>query len=86
MADAYKKIIGLAVALIIIAVIFPIALGLIGNAGNIVVTTTGGAGLNETLTLSEVIDPTVLVLLVTLLPIIAIIAVVMMFLPKNKNS
>ena len=85
MAESYRKIVALAVALIIIAVIFPIALGLIGSAGNVVVTTTGGAGLNETLTLADVIDPTVLVLLVTLLPIIAIISVVMMFLPKSKS-
>ena len=74
----YTKIIMLAVALIIVAVIFPIALGLIGNAGNVVVNATSGE------TLADVIDPTVLTLLVTLLPIIAIIAVVMYFLPKSK--
>ena len=79
MAEAYRKVITLAVALIIVAVIFPIALGLIGNAGNVIVNSTSGA------TLADVIDPTVLVLLVTLLPIIAIIAVVMMFLPKSKS-
>ena len=81
MADSYRKIVGLAVALIIIAVIFPIALGLIGNAGNVVVNSTVNA---TNPYLSDVIDPTVLVLLVTLLPIIAIISVVMMFLPKRK--
>ena len=81
----YTKIIMLAVSLIIIAVIFPIALGLIGNAGNVIITETGGAGLNETLSLSDVIDPTVLTLLVVLLPIIAIISVVMYFLPKSKS-
>ena len=75
----YRKVITLAVALIIIAVIFPIALGLIGNAGNVIVNATSGE------TLSDVIDPTVLVLLVTLLPIIAIISVVMMFLPKSST-
>ena len=80
MAESYRKVITLAVALIIIAVIFPIALGLIGNAGNVVVNATSGD------TLADVIDPTVLVLLVTLLPIIAIISVVMMFLPKSKSS
>ena len=69
----------LAVSLIIIAVIFPIALGLIGNAGNVVVNATSGQ------TLADVIDPTVLTLLVVLLPIIAIISVVMYFLPKSKG-
>jgi len=80
MAESYRKVITLAVALIIIAVIFPIALGLIGNAGNVIVNATSGD------TLADVIDPTVLVLLVTLLPIIAIISVVMMFLPKARSS
>ncbi len=80
MAESYRKVITLAVALIIIAVIFPIALGLIGNAGNVIVNATSGE------TLADVIDPTVLVLLVTLLPIIAIISVVMMFLPKQRKS
>jgi hypothetical protein len=75
----FNKVIKLAVALIIIAVIFPIALGLIGNAGNVVVNATSGD------TLADVIDPTVLTLLVVLLPIIAIISVVMMFLPKGKT-
>jgi len=75
---SYIKIIMLAVSLIIIAVIFPIALGLIGNAGNVVINATSGD------TLADVIDPTVLTLLVVLLPIIAIISVVMYFLPKSK--
>ncbi len=76
---SYTKIIMLAVSLIIIAVIFPIALGLIGNAGNVIVNTTSGQ------TLADVIDPTVLTLLVVLLPIIAIISVVMYFLPKSRE-
>ena len=80
---SYQKIIGLAVSLIIIAVIFPIALGLIGNAGNVIVNSTANA---TNPYLSDVIDPTVLVLLVTLLPIIAIISVVMIFLPKTKSK
>ena len=80
MADSYRKVITLAVALIIVAVIFPIALGLIANAGNVIVNATSGE------TLADVLDPTVLVLLVVLLPIIAIISVVMMFLPKAKSS
>ena len=79
MASKFEKVIGLAVALIIVAVIYPIALALIGNAGNVIVNATSGQ------TLADVIDPTVLVLLTTLLPIIAIISVVMLFLPKSKK-
>ena len=75
-----NKIIMFAVALIIVAVIFPIALGLLAVAGDVIVNTTTNA------TLADVLDPTVLTLLVVLLPIIAIIAVVMMFLPQKKGG
>lgn len=74
------KIVMLAVALIIVAVIFPIALGLLAVAGDVIVNTVTNA------TLSDVLNPTVLTLLIVLLPIIAIISVVMMFLPKGKNG
>ena len=74
-----KQVILLAVALMVVAVIFPIALGLIGNAGNVVVNATSGA------TLSDVVDPSVVTLLTVLLPIIAIIAVVLFFLPKGGD-
>lgn len=73
-----KNVILLAVALMVVAVIFPIALGLIGNAGNVLV--------NGTHTLDEVVDPSIITLLTVLLPIIAIIAVVLFFLPKVKKS
>ncbi len=72
----------LAISLIIVAIIFPIALGLIGVAGDVVISNISGV----VKTLSDVIDPTVLILLTVLLPIIAIIAVVMYFLPKGKSS
>ena len=74
-----RNIIMLAVGLIIVAVIFPIALGLLGNAGTVIVDSTTNQ------TLADVIDPAVLTLLVILLPVIAIIAVIMSFLPgKGK--
>lgn len=75
-----KDVILLAVALMVVAVIFPIALGLIGNAGNVVVNTTSGD------TLIDVVDPSIITLLTVLLPIIAIIAVVLFFLPKVKAN
>lgn len=76
-----KNVILLAVALMVVAVIFPIALGLIGNAGNVQVNGTAVPA-----TLSEVVDPAIITLLTVLLPIIAIIAVVLFFLPKVKSG
>ena len=78
-----KNVILLAVALMVVAVIFPIALGLIGNAGNVIVNSTENA---TNPFLSDVVDPSIITLLTVLLPIIAIIAVVLFFLPKVKKS
>ena len=78
-----KDVILLAVALMVVAVIFPIALGLIGNAGNVIVNSTVNATNSR---LSDVVDPSIITLLTVLLPIIAIIAVVLFFLPKVKKS
>ena len=86
MAESYRKVITLAVALIIVAVIFPIALGLIANAGNTIISVPVFNSTPVDTPLTDLIDPTVLVLLVVLLPIIAIIAVVMMFLPKSRKT
>ena len=83
MADNIKNVILLAVALMVVAVIFPIALGLIGNAGNVIVNGTVNA---TNPYLSDVVDPSIITLLTVLLPIIAIIAVVLFFLPKVKSS
>lgn len=66
----------------VVAVIFPIALGLIGNAGNVIVSNATGTPQ----TLADVVDPSIITLLTILLPIIAIIAVVLFFLPKVKKS
>ncbi len=79
-----KNVILLAVALMVVAVIFPIALGLIGNAGNVVINSTVNATSGDTLT--DVVDPSIITLLTVLLPIIAIIAVVLFFLPKVKKT
>ena len=92
MADSrIKQVILLAVALMVIAVIYPIALGLIGNAGNVPFTYATQPYGNSTVvyiteTLADVIDPSIITLLTVLLPIIAIIAVVLFFLPTIKSS
>ena len=86
-----KQVIMLAVALMVVAVIFPIALALIGNAGNTTITYISypygnSTGVSVTEPLSSVIDPSVITLLTILLPIIAIIAVVLFFLPKGNDN
>jgi len=82
LANNIRILVMLAVGLMVVAVIYPIALGLIGNSGNVVINSTVNATNNR---LSDVIDPAVLTLLTVLLPIIAIIAVVLIFLPGNRD-
>lgn len=76
-----KYIIMAVVALIVIAVLFPIGLGLIGNAGETWIS------LNATTSdqLKNLVDPTVLILLTILVPILAVIGVVMFFLPRGSD-
>lgn len=76
-----KNVIIIAVTLMVIAVVFPIALGLISGAGDTMVSING----TET-ALSELVDPSVLTLLTVLLPIIAVIGIVMYFLPRGKSA
>ena len=74
------------VALIVIAVLFPIGLGLVGAAGNTWVNI--GADENGTAlfdNLNAVVDPTVLILLTVLVPILAVIGIVMFFLPRGSD-
>ena len=79
MANDVKRVILIAVALMVIGVIVPIAVGLVANAGNVVVNATSGA------TLSEVADPSVVLMIEVLIPIIAVIAIVLMFLPRGTD-
>lgn len=65
-----------AIALIVIATVLPLGLGLVSNAGNVVINATSGE------TLAEVVDPAVLTLLTVLLPILAVIGITMYFLPR----
>ncbi len=86
MAPKIKDVILLAVALMVVAVIFPIALGLIGNSGNSFISNSTVGNITTTTILSDVIDPSVITLLTILLPIIAIIAVVLFFLPTMRKE
>ncbi len=77
MANDIKRVILIAVALMVIGVILPIAIGLVANAGNVVVNATSGERL------SGVADPSVVLMIEVLIPIIAVIAIVLMFLPRG---
>lgn len=66
------------ISLVVIAVIFPLGLGLISAAGDSNVTVNGVAT-----PLSTLVDPAVLTLLTVLLPILAVIGIVLYFLPSR---
>ena len=82
MANDIKRIILIAIALMVIGVIVPIAIGLVANAGNVIVNSTVNATNPR---LSDVADPSIVLMIEVLLPIIAVIAIVLMFLPRGKD-
>jgi len=87
-----KPIIMAVVSLMVIALMFPLGLGLISMAGDYVLVV--GNIFNETgideaavaeVLLSDVVDPSVIMLLTVLLPILAVIGVIMYFVPSSSN-
>lgn len=78
MAVSTKQVIMIVVALVIIAVILPLGLGLVSAMGDVNVTINGVAT-----PLSELVDPTVLTLLTTLMPILVVIGIALYFIPKS---
>lgn len=80
MALTTKDIITIAVALMIIAVIIPMSLGLLAVAGDYVVSVANATGQGEAIVyLSDVLNPAVLMILTTLLPILAVIGIAVSF-------
>lgn len=73
-----KNVIMIVISLIVIAVIFPLGLGLVSAAGDTMITINGTA-----VALSTLVDPAVLTLLTVLLPILAVIGITMYFLPRG---
>ena len=71
MGMGVKSVIGIAVSLMVIALILPLGLGLLGLAGDTII--------NGTTTLAEAIDPAVLTLLTVLIPILAVIGIAVKF-------
>lgn len=76
-----QKIIMIAITLVVIAIILPIGLVYIGSAGDTSVTIN-----NETVTLTEAVDPAIITLLTILLPILVVIVIIMYFLPRGRSS
>ena len=73
-----KQVILIAISLIVIATILPLAIGLISGAGDVIINSA-----NQTL--SDVADPAVITLLTILLPILAVIGITMYFLPRMSD-
>ena len=85
MAKDIKKVILIAVALMVIGIIIPIAIGLIAGAGDVVIIANTSVN-GSTTRLSDVADPSIVLMIEVLIPIIAVIAIVLLFLPTKKAS
>lgn len=79
MAANMKSVIYIALALIVVAVIMPLALGLLGASGSQTITLTNGTEV----AFSEAVDPAIITLLTILLPIVAVVAIIIYFIPKR---
>jgi len=81
LAISIKNVITIAVSLMVIALILPLGLGLLGIAGDTVINGTSGSydPFNNSMTLAEAIDPSVLTLLTVLVPVLAVIGIAVAF-------
>jgi len=69
MAMSIKNVVMIAVSLMIIALILPLGLGLLANAGDTVIDSTTNQ------TLADVLDANVITLLTVLIPILAVVGI-----------
>jgi len=80
MAISTKQVISIAVSLMVIALIIPLALGLLAVSPDTIMTPFNATGLNESaILLKNLIDPSVLTLLTILIPILAVIGIAVSF-------
>ena len=80
MGIGIKDVVMIAVALMVVALVLPLGLGLLGIAGDTVINGSSGTGtFNNTLTLAEAISPSVLTLLTVLIPVLAVIGIAVAF-------
>ena len=76
MAISVKGVILIAISIVIVALIFPLALGLLGMAGDTILVVYNATGLNESaITMADAVDPAVMTLVSVLIPILAIIGI-----------
>ncbi|QYW08115.1 His1-like major capsid protein [Lokiarchaeota virus WyrdV1] len=81
MAPPVNRVIMIVIALMVIAVIIPLAIGMIAVMDLAVITYPNGS----TGVLKDVADPAVIILLTVLLPILAVIGLIMYFLPSRTD-
>lgn len=87
MAVSVKDVIMIAVSLMVVALILPLGLGLLGIAGDTVINGSDGTGtFNNSMTLAEAIDPSILTLLTVLIPILAVIGIAIGFIVYTKKN
>ena len=86
MAPPVNRVIMIVIALMVIGVVLPLGIGMIAIMDKVLISVPFNmTGLNETqLPLSEVVDPSIIVLLTVLLPILAVIGIIMYFLPSKS--
>ena len=86
MAPPVNRVIMIVIALMVIGVVLPLGIGMIAIMDEVLISVPFNmTGLNETqLPLSEVVDPSIIVLLTVLLPILAVIGIIMYFLPSKS--
>jgi len=80
MGMSIRQIVGSAIALLVIALIMPLALGTISSAGSLNVTVG-----DTTDTFENLADPAVVTLLTILLPIVAVVGLILAFVPNRSD-
>lgn len=76
------------ISLIVIAVIFPLGIGLVSAMGDYVWLAENATAPNippADILLTDIVDPAVITLVTVLLPILAVIGVVLYFLPNRSD-
>ena len=80
MGIGVKDVVMISVSLMVIALILPIGLRLLAIAGETILVPFNATGLGESaITLIDVLDPSVLMMLTILIPILAVIGIAVAF-------
>lgn len=82
-APSVKTVIMIAVSLMVVAIIIPMAIGLISVADEIGFNYTDSSGTEQRTNLSSAADPSVVTILTVLLPIVAIIGILLYYVPSK---